>query len=287
MTADTAAAPSGVAAPGPGVYDIPAETYHADTVSLSSSGARKLLESPAKFRYEQDHPQPPKKAFDFGTAAHKEVLGVGPELLIVDADDWKTKAAQTERDEAYARDAVPLLRREYEQVRAMAKALHGHPVARVLFEPGSGVAEQSFYWLDRRTEVMRRARLDWCPHPDRFPRLIIPDYKSARDASTRAIEKAIFEYGYFQQGPWYMDAARAWVADDVAFVLVVQEKTPPYLVNVVEMTPDAVRLGTRLNRRAIDLFAECRATGVWPGYGDDIKHVSLPPWAEKQVEELL
>lgn len=290
MTADTtAAAPAGVAAPGPGIYDIPAETYHADKVSLSSSGARKLLppSCPAKFRWEQDHGQPFKREFEIGTAAHREVLGVGPDLVVVDADDWRTKDAKAKAAEARATGAVPLKPAEYAQIKAMAAALRAHPVASVLFAPGSGEPEKSLYWLDRRSGVVRRARPDWLPYPS-SGRLIIPDYKTTRDASPGALAKAVYEHGYFQQGPWYMDGAAALgLADDVAFVFVFQEKTPPYLVHVVELDATATRYGRALNRQAIDKFAECTASGIWPGYGDDVTYLSLPPWAESKIEEQL
>ena len=57
----------------PGIYEMTNEEYHSHRYALSSSGARKLLppSCPAIFRYEQDHPQPPKKVFDIGSAAHK------------------------------------------------------------------------------------------------------------------------------------------------------------------------------------------------------------------------
>jgi hypothetical protein len=273
----------------PGVYDIPADVYHADKNSLSNSGAKLLLppSCPAKFRYEQDHGRPPKKEFDFGQAAHQMVLGVGPGIVVVNKTDWRSKSAQAERDAAYLDGAIPLLARDYKRVVAMAKALREHPVARLLFAEGSGLPEQSLYWVDRPTGVLRRARPDWLPHHG-GGRLIIPDYKSAQDASTAAAEKAMFEFGYFRQAPWYEDGARALGADDVAFVLVFQEKAPPYLVNVVEPAAIAKRIGRELNRRALEKFAECTAAGVWPGYGDDIKSASLPPWAEnKLMQELV
>src|SRR5690606_36787791 len=66
----------------PGLYDLPEHIYHADPVpggSLPSTGAWLLLECPARFRYEHAHPPVPRPHVDFGTAAHKLVLGVGPE----------------------------------------------------------------------------------------------------------------------------------------------------------------------------------------------------------------
>ena len=79
----------------PGIYDMPAETYHADPVpagSLSSTGARRILPPgcPALFRYEQQNGTGHRPEFDFGTAAHKLVLGVGPKLKRINAKDWRT-----------------------------------------------------------------------------------------------------------------------------------------------------------------------------------------------------
>ena len=57
------------------LLEVDETTYHADRGSLSSTGARKLLECPARFRHEQLSPPPAKGVFDFGKLAHKLVLG--------------------------------------------------------------------------------------------------------------------------------------------------------------------------------------------------------------------
>ena len=54
------------------ITDMPEEEYHRRP-ELSSTGARLLLESPAKFAYAQTHPQPHKQAFDVGHAVHARV----------------------------------------------------------------------------------------------------------------------------------------------------------------------------------------------------------------------
>ena len=39
---------------------------------------------------------------------------------------------------------------------------------------------------------------------------------------------------------------------------------------------------------ALEVFAECTETGVWPGYSDDIAYLSLPTWAAiRDTEEYL
>lgn len=273
-----------------GVYDIPSDVYHHDPVpggSLSSSGARLLLppNCPALYRHRVDNPAPPKRVFDFGHAAHKEVLGVGPELVVVDAPDWRTKAAREARDTAYEAGSVPLLFDEYDQVQQMAAAIRRHPVASVLFNPERGRAEQSLFWVDPETGVWRRARLDWLPdNISDAGRLIIPDYKTAASGDLRAIQRAIHAHGYHQQNAWYQDAVVALqLAEQAAFVFVFQEKTAPYLVTVVEVDAAALAIGRTLNRKALDVYRHCTATGRWPGYADDdIALVALPTYAEIQ-----
>ncbi|MFC8271118.1 PD-(D/E)XK nuclease-like domain-containing protein [Streptomyces sp. NPDC057271] len=272
----------------PGVYDIPAEEYHAHRDSLSSTGARTILKAPALFRYEQDHPQPRRAVFDFGTAAHRLVLGDGPELVAVEADDWRTKAARAERDDVEAAGGVALLAADYDRVQAMADTLRRHPIASALFAPDAGRPEQSLFWKDAPTGVMRRARLDWLPHP-RDGRLVVTDYKTTVCAAPDALERTILTYGYHQQAAWYLDGVRALELGDesAVFLLVFQEKTAPYLITVVQLPLTDLRLGAAMNRKALNAYAECMASGRWPGYvPDDRPHLlSLPAWAMNRLTE--
>ncbi len=267
----------------PGVYEMDAETYHADPVpggSLSSSGARKLLppSCPAKYRWERDHGRLSKRAFDLGHAAHKLVLGAGPDLVVIDADNYLTKAAKTARDEAHEQGKVPLLAAEWEQVKAMAAALRAHPVASVLLDPGRGRAEQVLIWRDGPSGVMRRAMID-----------LLPDVKTCHSADLDALSKAVNQHGYHQQGDFYRAGAQALglAGEDAAFVFVCQEKSAPYLVTIIELDHVAMRIGAIRNRRALQIYAECTRTGHWPAYSEGIEQLSLPPWAEAQEGELL
>jgi PDDEXK-like domain of unknown function (DUF3799) len=276
----------------PGVYeDMPADVYHGDTGSLSSSGARKLLppSCPALFKYEVDNPPPPKPHFDLGNTAHKLVLGVGPELELIEYERWDTKAAKAAVAEARERGAIPLKPDAYHQVHAMADALRSHPWAGRLFQPGTGRPELSLFWHDGPTGVTRRARLDWAPDPG-TGRLIIPDYKTCRSAEPGALERAMYEYGYHQQADWYRAGAQAVeLADrDAEFVFVCQETRRPYLVTVFQPDTMAMRIAAARNRRAIQTYAECVETGHWPGHTDDVAYLSLPPWAENhEIQEYL
>ena len=241
-----------------------------------------------------DHPEPPRKAFDMGNAAHAVVLGTGPELREIPADILASNGAISTKEakqfvaDARADGAVPLKPAEYRQIIDMADAIATHPIAGRLFHPDNGKPEQSMFWADERNGIMRRARLDWLPGLSHTGRLIIPDYKTTVCAEPwQWIRKAI-DFGVHMQKANYIDGAKALrLADDVAFVNVAQEKTPPYLVSIIEVDQEGQFIGEDLMNLAARRFAECTRTGVWPGYGDHVTRVSLPRYYVTQTEEYL
>lgn len=282
------------------VYSAISDTvYHSDHHSLSSSGARALLppSCPALFRQKQDEPPDPKPQYDFGHAAHKMVLGEGSQLFVLDptihgrtkdGEIAKVPAATSKWKlaDAAAREAgkLPITKANIDVAQRMAGIVHTNPVAARLL--AAGLPEVSGYWHDAETGVRCRFRPDWLP--DMPGRMICVDYKTAVSANPAAFAKSALDYGYHQQAAWYLDGLReCGISDDAAFLFVVQQKTSPFLVSLVQLEPEAVELGRRQNRRAIELFAKCQAERSWPGYGDGIHTVGLPGWAVSQIEASL
>lgn len=271
----------------PGLYEMSAEEYHSDPIpggSLSSTGARRILPPgcPALYHYEREHGQLHRPEFDLGHAAHKLVLGAGPELARIDAKDWRTKKAQEARAEAYERGAVPLLAVDYDHVHGMAAALRHHETARALLNPDRGVAEQAIFWQDNEFGVWRRALIDWRQTVSYGPPTVV-DYKTTASAEPAAIRKSVARYGYHQQAPWYLDAVEfIGYPDDTAFKFIFQEKTPPYLITVAELDDTAMYIGHARNRRAIEIYRDCAAVDIWPGHSTEIETISLPAWVERE-----
>lgn len=261
-----------------GIYtDITDELYHSDRGSLSSSGARTILAEggPAKFRHA---PRVEKKEYDYGHVCHALILGEGSTIVIVDADDWRTKAAKEIREVARADGKVAVLRKTYQQGEALAQAAKTHALGEVLF--AEGAPEQSVYWHDDRTGARLRCRPDWMTAGGRP---IQVDVKTTKSAAPRDFEKSCADYGYHQQQALYVDGLAAHgIETDFLFFAV--ESTYPYLCSVVELPSEAVSIGRSLNRAAIDLYAQCMERDDWPGITPIIHRISLPPRAVQSAE---
>lgn len=259
---------------------VPESEYHADRSSLSSSGARTLLQSPAKFKWAQDHP---KRAtyFDVGSYVHALVLGEGAGVHVIDADDYRGKAAREARDQAYADGLTPLLRADHELAQRMCESVNAHPLAATLLSEGE--PELSLYWIDPETGIKLRARLDWFRPVDGADPVVVDLKTTAASASPEAFAASAAKYKYHFQAAWYLEGMRqTGLADNADFLFVTVEKEAPHLVSVTQLCADALALGERQMREAVRIYAACLETDTWPGYGDDVTVIDLPRWAYSQ-----
>lgn len=272
----------------PGLYpDLDEAVYHADKLSLSSTGARKLLEvPPAQWIYDRDNPDTeaaePNEALELGSAVHTLTLGAGPEVVPIMAKDWRTKGAQQQRTEARAAGKIPLLIAKYKRAKTMADNLRHHPrLARALEQ---GTPELSGYWRDPETGLMCRLRTD-CLYTAPSGAVLAIDVKTADTADPAAFVKSVITYGYDQQDDWYTTGLEILLGvRSPAFLFAIVAKKPPHLVSIVELPPEWLERGRRRNRQALDIYARCLESGHWPGFGDDIHHPDMPYWLVKQEE---
>jgi hypothetical protein len=271
---------------------MPDHVYH-ERPELSSTGARRILEefggSPATFKWERDNPaNETPAAFAIGKAVHAEVLGVGaraiayPENLLASNGAASTKAAKEWADEIRAQGDEPVKAEALAPIKAMADAVRAHPTAAALLT-ASHLREVSVF-----------ADVDGLPTRCRFDALSdeTPQGIFALDLKTTAgqADKASFrseamKYGYFVQQEFYRDTYRASEGEEINFVFIVVEKKPPHLVAVHQLDVEFQRMGKTLAREARRIYKECTASGVWPGYPEDVQLVGPPQWAAMQHEE--
>lgn len=274
-----------------GLHVIPAAVYHADPCpqpSLSSSVARTLLAySPEHARYQHprlnpDYAPGESEIFDLGTAAHAYLLEGEMGFEIIDAADWRTKAAREARDAARLLGKTPILAHRWDGVKAMVDLImerlsdfEGEPRPFTKGQP-----EQTLIWQDGG--VWCRARLDWL-HSDHRT---VDDLKTVSgSANPETWGRSLWGMGYDVQAAFYLRGVKAVFGTDAQFRFVVAEHEPPYALSVCALDPAGLELADRKVRRAINLWRACLEDGHWPGYATHTCTIDLPPWEEAKVME--
>ena len=271
----------------PGCYpNIPNETYHADpcaTPSLSRSMIHGLvMTTPAHVFARAKRLNPlalsseKKAVFDVGTAAHELFLQGIDNVYVVEADDFRTKAAQQQRDEAYALGRTPLLAKQFENVRLMVEAAHrALPAIGIMNLHAQGKSEETFVWEE--DGAWCRVRTDWRANDNS----LVLDYKTTECAAPEKWSTKIAEYGYDIQEHFYSrGVAEALHLKQVPrFLFMVQETTAPFLVSFVALPPMFQAMGEGKTNRGLEVWRECLSSGIWPGYSQDVVYVDPRPWA--------
>lgn len=286
-----------------GAYsDIDGERYHAVEIcsapSISSTGL-KTIETKTPFHYWYDSPLNPKRPkreqkphFNIGKGVHDLLLlhDLFPKNyhILPDGYDGKYKkwagAKEAKRD-AESRGIPVLTFPQYRMVNEMAEQVVKDDLAQALII--SGTPEMTVIARDPATGVFMRAR------PDVLPETmdILPDIKTTISAHPEAFEKQATSFGYFQSAAHYIDCVDLVFGEPDRkrrFVLIAVEKDPPHLVQIYQLDDEAIQMGRMLNRRALNTFAECLKSGVWPAYSrpeNPVLHLHMSRWKHAQINQ--
>lgn len=291
----------------PGLYDLSNADYHAQKDVISSSQIGTACEkSWAHFFLECEPSNPNRKikestkAMDDGTAQHLYLLE--PEkfhdtwLVLPEGINLRTNDGKAVRDEYEARAAKVgggvVKAEELENIIGMAKALERQEielagksyVLKDLFNIGK--PEESFFWTDPATGIMCRVRPDW-----RIPDLkVIISYKTTRNAQTGPFNAQAGSSYYWMREAMYLDGLRAVLKEEYQVVIVGQEKIEPWLGQAFCYQPHELEAAREVYLQKLRELAECRKTGVWPGYSKRLQELSIPKWAlfkHREIQEVL
>ena len=266
--------------------------YHTDPCddpSLSSSCAKELVtKSPAHARLR--HPRfgadrgERTEATTDGSLFHALLLGVGmDEIAIIDADNFRTKAAQEARDTAIGAGKTPVLARKRDAMQWTADNARTKLRDRFGIDVDAATREQAIAWTEESHghAVQCRGLLDVWTGDE------IIDVKSCDSAHPRACQKHIEAYGYDIQHEAYTRGAMLAHGLDrkpvMRFVFCELEK--PHAITVVRLAPSFEELGGLRWGRAVDLWSACTRSGVWPEYADGEVVVEAPAWALQAAME--
>lgn len=283
------------------VLDLPAEQYHA-THAMSAGGLKRMRQSPAHFygmQLDPNRPEPgePTPAMKNGTLVHCCIFepdAVDARYVVVPSDaprrptDAQRKAAKPSPEtvraiewwddfEQRTRGAEVIDADQARAARAQAAALRRLPEIGALLSDGFG--EASAFWIDETTGELCKCRPDWTsPAGDG---VILVDGKTCQDASPEGFSRAIWNLDYWLQAAWYSDGFEKATGKRVhGFVFAAVESSWPHAAAAYMLGDDVLDKARAENRRLLDLYAECRRTGVWPGYQQSIQSIALPAWAK-------
>lgn len=283
----------------PGAYEgIPMEAYHGDLCvgpSLSSGGIRSMwTKSPAHY-FVESYLNPNRKVedkphFAIGRAAHKLLIegrdGFDAEYAIRPEgwDSWRSKDAQTWREEQIKAGRTVLVADDLIQIAGMAKSLAAHPMVRTGIL--DGLIERSFVWQDPRTGIWLKARPDAVPAPTD-----LADLKTTTSVSDDDIQRSLTSFLYPVQGAVACAGVEATTGvKPESFTLVFVEKEEPWAVRVVTLQAEDLERGAGIMKWGVWEFAKAVKTGVWPGPGGgatDAEFLTMSGWARKVIDDRL
>lgn len=259
------------------LLNVTPEQYHARP-GFSSTVAKTLLaRSPLHARAEY-RDRKATREMDFGSVAHRLVLGRGADFEVLDFGDYKTNAAKAARDAARKAGRVPILAEAFERANVAAEAIRvGLADRGILLD---GASEQAIEWDEdsKHGPVLCRAMFDhvW------IDRGRILDLKLTGDASQTAIERTSENMLYGVQSAAYSRALVALEPDHagrVDFLFCFAEADAPHALNICRPDGAFRELGERRWLRAVAAWAEAQATDTWPAYGDHVNTINPPSWA--------
>lgn len=286
----------------PGIYEMSAAEYHADPCpepSLSASMAGLLLgRSPLHAWHAHPKLNPDFKpgasttAQEEGTALHALILENRDAICVIDAPDFKKKAAQEERDAARAAGLIPILVDRWEELEAVPRAvrrqLATHQASGVFAD---GRPEVALIWQEetRYGTIWCRSLIDWLPND---PRGYIDDLKTVATSA--------------EPDGWGMTAAKGGVPIQAAFNMrgsstlrrapcpgvrfVVVERDAPHALSVCQCGPELIDLGRQKMEAAFELWAMCLRDNAWDGYPPYVAHIDTPNnvslrWEERRLRD--
>ena len=261
----------------PILENLPAEEYFA-IEAASNSGLKLIRRSPAHFKY----PEPVKRdsrAKEIGSAIHMALLEpekFGKHYLVAESDD-RVSAYYKGLAKDVGGDRV-LTRPEYRRILGMQESAYRNSRFRRYMER-SGRNELSVTTIDPATGVPIKCRFDRLGDS-----LFACDVKKCQDARGNEFAKAITNYGYYMQIPFYQHVWKCETGEDLReFPLIAIEEDSPHAVVVHDLDEVALELGKLHFRQALDTYARCLDSGTWPAYEEESEVTSVTSWAANEL----
>lgn len=288
--------PAALEKPRNGIYLTPPD-WSLKMPMLHQSMAKVLVSLSPLHAWHKAFRQEPEEFNDarmFGQVCHEVLLG-GNSIVVVDADDWRTKDAKGIRDAALEDGKLPVLRRRHDEATKLqsvvTEALERHGL------PFSGANEVTAIWNWSRKGLWCQGRIDHLiiPPPRQTKKKgFIYDFKFTTQAVTkRTCENHFIEMGYDIQHAAYQEAIETIyprLAGRVEMIFVFVEIDEPNAVRIMPLAGSMKTSGLSRWAKARRIWRQCLekygTEKPWPAYSDDGERAECPAWAlNAQMEQ--
>ena len=229
---------------------------------LHQSTAKVLvMECPAvaKAQYDQEQ-RKPSRAMEKGTLVDQLVFG-GSNFHVIDADSYRTKKAQEERDTARDNGMIPVLAEEFEPARRLAGSIKSRLMMEGL-DLEKCDKQQTLQWITDEGVAAEGT-------PDLAFEVDTVDLKVGFTANPDKLEQHVYEMGYHIQGAAYQEARRSHLKSDRRgrhWIVAAETKSGADCITIAPLSPAYIEIGMRAWRRAQMIWVKCWETNEWPEY---------------------
>lgn len=279
------------------IKGVPDNIYHAGP-GVSKSTLDAIRANPARYALERLFPRPEAEQYHVGKAYHCAVLepqrfddayirSEHDEFRSNDAKAWRAAQAAAGRAVLRTNGTDPWKPSEWDLVHRMAYEVRRHPLASVFLDPDDLWVELSGYWIDDAIDGQMRdapTNLLCKCRPDGYNMAheVIVDLKTTTDVTLTGFSRSAGEYRYHVQSCWYQWGWRVKLGLPCrGFILITQEKEPPYPVEVYVMGVEELRIA------AIEMFGDLAAfrrytdADDWPNTTGEIRAIEFQAWAKR------
>jgi hypothetical protein len=220
---------------------------------LRWSSLKHLAESPAHYRYYQDHDLEPTPAMRFGSLVHAMLLGRAPNRFAV-YDAARRGNAWRDFKEQHA-DLEIVTADEWARASDCADAAKADPVVAALLKQG-----------------LREHRCEWmvgtrkCAGTPDLNGDILVDFKVTPMTNPVRLPWHARKMLWHAQLDWYKYGLTSIGREISAVYLCALTPKPPHLAVVYQLTDSTLDLGRRQWRLLFERLLTCEASDQWPGY---------------------
>jgi exodeoxyribonuclease VIII len=264
-----------------GIYTNLTNSEYRQADGINASSLKDMVDSPAHYRWWQDHQKEPSAAMKIGTAVDHMLLTPGREApfwFMPEGIDGRSKEGNALKEANASK--FTLTSDEATTCRQCVKSVLANLAARRCVEEGKN---QVAWFAPLPVDDDEGSPAPGCKGLVDIvtAQEFLVDLKTCRDASPAGFGRSAVEYKYGLQAAFYLDGynkANAGQPAKTGFAFIAVETSAPFNCVVYYMRAQEIDLGRSQYRKAMKQLLYCRQVEDWPGY-EPIQALVYPSWA--------